>query len=305
MTRIILTVFLIATISCGNRDSESETIKPKWTTGDYRFFNEQGSIFVRTDSDTIINTEYEKKLKVTVVEKVGQDYIVEIALQPLGDLSITTTVDSLRDLSSRMNNVFEITKDLVKFNIPYKVKISENGKLIDIIDFDNHFEKYMDTFLSTRDSIKISDKESEDFKRITRNNGIIADQLQAAIVKEASELLAIYNIKNPVNGDIVEETTMPNPKTGEIFPTTLTYHSKSFSGDIQEIELNIKFEKSLNDILADSTATMEKFNYDDMINLTTYILNHKTGWLESSKSTVDYKSDKFEMKMRTFVKVSE
>lgn len=305
MTRIIFTVFLITTISCGNRDSESEIIKPKWTTGDYRFFNEQGSIFIRTDSDTIINTEYEKKLKVTVVEKVGQDYIVEIALQPLGNLSMTTTVDSLRDLSSRMNNVFEITKDLTKFNIPYKVRVSENGKLIDIVNFDNHFEKYIDTFLNIRDSIEISDKEREDFKLITRNKGTIADQLRAAIEKEASELLAIYNIKNPVNGDIVEETTMPNPKTGEILPTTLTYHSKSFSGDIQEIELNIKLEKSLNDILADSTATKEKFNYDDMINLTTYILNHRTGWLESYKSTVDYTSDKFEIKMRTFVKVSE
>lgn len=305
MTRFILTVILIATISCSNRDSVSEIIKPKWTTGDYRFFNEKGSIFVRMDSDTIINTEYEKKLKLTVIEKVGQGYIVEIALQPLSDLSMTTTVDSLRDLSRRMNNAFEIVKDLTKFNIPYKVKVSENGEVIDIVDFDNYLAKYMDTFLGIRDSITINDEEKEDLKRITQNKGTIADQLQKAIAKEASELLAIYNIKNPVNGDIVEETTMPSPKTGEPLPTTLTYHSKSFTGDIQEIELSIKIEDSLNYMLADSTATKEKFKYNDMINLTTYFLNQKTGWLESSKSTVDYKSDKFEMKMRTDVKVSE
>lgn len=305
MTRFILTVFLIATISCNNRDSESDIIKPKWTTGDYRFFNEKGSIFVRMDSDTIVNTEYEKKLKLTVIEKVGQDYIIEIALQPLSDLSMTTTVDSLRDLSRRMNNAFEIVKDLTKFHIPYKVKVSENGEVIDIVDFDNYLAKYMDTFLGIRDSITINDEEKADLKRITQNNGTIADQLQKAIAKEASELLAIYNIKNPVNGDIVEETTMPSPKTGEPLPTTLTYHSKSFIGDIQEIELSIKIEDSLNDILADSTAIKEKFKYNDMVNLTTYFLNQKTGWLESSNSTVDYKSDKFEMKMRTDVKVSE
>lgn len=302
MTRIILIVFLIATISCSNRDSESEVIKPKWATGDYRFFNERGSIFVRADSDTIVNTKYEKKLKVTVVEKVGQDYIVEIALQPLNDLSMTTTVDSLRDLSSRMNNAFDIIKDLTKFNIPYKVRVSENGEVIDIVDFDNYLVKYMDTFFSIRDSIKISDEEKADLKIITQNKGTITDQLQTAIAKEASELLAIYNIKNPVNGDIVEETTMPSPKTGEPLPTTLTYRSQSFTGDIHEIELDIKIEESLNDILADSTATKEKFKYNDMINLTTYFLNQKTGWLESSKSTVDYKSDKFEMKMRIDVK---
>ena len=99
--------------------------------------------------------------------------------------------------------------------------------------------------------------------------------------------------------------TMPIPKTGEPLPTTLTYHSKSFIGDIQEIELSIKIEDSLNDILTDSTTIKEKFKYNDMVNLTTYFLNQKTGWLESSNSTVDYKSDKFEMKMRTDVKVSE
>jgi hypothetical protein len=305
MTRIILTVFLIATISCGNKDSESEIIKPNWTTGDYRVFNEKGSIFVRTGSDTIVNTEYEKKLKVTIVEKVGQDYIVEIALQPLGDLSMTTTVDSLKDLSRRMNNALGIIKDLTKFNIAYKVKVSQNGEVIEIVDFDNYLARYMDTFLGIRDSVKINNEEKEDLKRITQSKGTIAEQLQRAIAKEASELLAIYNIKNPVNGDIVEETTMPNPKTGEPLPTTLTYHSKSFAGDIQEIELSIKIEDSLNDILADSSATKEKLNYNDMINLTTYFLNHKTGLLESSKSTVNYKSDKFEMKMRTDVKVLE
>ncbi len=305
MTRFILTVFLITTISCNNTDSESEIIKPKWTTGDYRFFNEMGSIFVRMDSDTIVNTEYEKKLKLTVIEKVGQDYIVEISLQPLNDLSMTTTVDSLRDLSRRMNNAFEIVKDLTKFNIPYKVKVSENGEVIDIVDFDNYLAKYMDTFLGIRDSITINDEEKADLKRITQNKGTIADQLQKAIAKEASELLAIYNIKNPVNSDIVEETTMPSPKTGEPLPTTLTYHSKSFIGDIQEIELSIKIEDSLNDILADSTKIKEKFKYNDMVNLTTYFLNQETGWLESSNSTVDYKSDKFEMKMRTDVKVSQ
>jgi hypothetical protein len=305
MTRFILTVFLITTISCNNTDSESEIIKPKWTTGDYRFFNEKGSIFVRMDSDTIVNTEYEKKLKLTVIEKVGRDYIVEIALQPLSDLSMTTTVDSLRDLSRRMNNAFEIVKDLTKFNIPYKVKVSENGEVIDIVDFDSYLAKYMDKFLGIRDSITINDEEKADLKRITRNKGTIVDQLQKAIAKEASELLAIYNIKNPVNGDIVEETTMPSPKTGEPLPTTLTYHSKSFIGDIQEIELSIKIEDSLNDILADSTTIKEKFKYNDMVNLTTYFLNQKTGWLESSNSTVDYKSDKFEMKMRTYVNVSE
>lgn len=305
MTRIILTVFLIATISCGNRDSESKVIKPKWTTGDSRVFNEKGSIFVRTDSDTIVNTEYERKLKLTVVEKVGREYIVEIALQPLGGLSMTTTVDSLRDLSRRMNNAFEIIKDLAKFNIPYQVKVSENGEVIDIVDFDNYLAKYMDTFLGIIDSIEINDEEREDLKRITQKKGTIADQLQKAIAKEASGLLAIYNIKNPVDGDIVERTTMPSPKTGEPLPTTLTYHSKSFTGDIQEIKLSIIIEDSLSDILADSTASKERFKYNDMINVTTYFLNRKTGWLESSKSTVDYKSDKFEMKMRIDVKVSE
>lgn len=305
MTRIILTIFIFATISCTNKDSANEIIKPKWTPGDYRYFNEKGSIFVRTGLDTIVNTEYEKNLKLTVIEKVGQDYIVEIALQPLHNLSMTTTVDSLRDLSNRLNNALEIIKDLTKFNVPYKIKVSENGEVIDIVDFDNYLTNYMDTFLGLRDTMKITDEDKEDLKLVIKSKGTIAERLQSAIAKETSELFAIYNIKNPVNGDIVEETTMPNPKTGEPLPTTLTYHSKSFSGDIQEIELNIKLEESLNDILADSTTTKEKFNYNDMINLTTYFLNHKTGWLESSKSTVDYKSDKFEMKMRTDVKVLE
>ena len=305
MTRIIATILLLTTIGCSNREAETEIIKPKWAIGDFRLFNEKGSMFVRTGSDTIVNTEYEKNIKLTVVEKIGRDYIVEIALQPIGDLAMTTTVDSLRDLSSRLNNALEIIKDLTKFNIPYKVKVSENGEVIDIVDFDNYLAKYMDIFLGVRDTVKISDRQKEDLKLITQNKGTIADRLQTAIAKEASELLAIYNIKNPLNGDIVEETTMPSPKTGEPIPTTLTYHSKSFTGDIQEIELNLKIEESLNDILADSTTTKEKFKYDDMVSLTTYFLNYKTGWLESSKSTVDYKSDKFEMKMRTDVKVSK
>jgi len=184
MKRIILTVFVIATISCGNRDSKNEIIKPKWTTGDYRFFKEKGLMFVRTGSDTIVNTEYEKKLKVTIVEKVGQDYIVEIVLQPLGDLSMTTTVDSLTDLSNRMNNALEIIKDLTKFNIPYKVKVSENGEVIGIVDFDNYLTKYMDTFINVRDTIKITDQEKADLKLITKNKGSIGDQLQSAIAKK-------------------------------------------------------------------------------------------------------------------------
>ncbi|MBX2965076.1 MAG: hypothetical protein KF845_02940 [Cyclobacteriaceae bacterium] len=304
MTKIISAIFLIVIVSCGDKDQESEILKPKWVPGDYKLFNEKGAMFFRTDSDTIVNVEYEKNLKLTVIKKMGQDYIVEIALQPLPDFVMTTTMDSLRNLLNRLNNAQGIIKDLSKFNIPYKVRVSENGEVTDIVDFDSYFAEYLDTYFGLRDTMQLGEEEKEDLKLIIQDNGTIADQLQTAIIKEASELLSVYNIKNPVNGDIVKETTIPT-KTGELLPTTLTYHSKSFTGDIQEIELNIKIEESLHNILADSTMAKEKFKYDDMINLTTYFFNHKTGWLEHSTSTVNYKSDKFEVKSWSNVKVSE
>jgi len=305
MARIILIVFLTATICCTRRNSGTEIIKPKWTTGDYRLFNQKGSIFVRTGSDTIFNTEHESSLKVTVVDKVGQDYIVEIALQPSGDLRLTTTVDTLRSLSNRINDAFKIVLDLAKIYIPYKIKVSENGEVIDIVDFDNYLTKYMETFLAARDTIEINEEEKATLKLLSDNKGTIRERLQTAIAKQSSELLAIYNIKNPANGDIIEELMAPSPKTGEPLPTTLTYHSKSFIGDIQEIELNIRIQESLNNMLADSITTKGEFEYKDMINLTTYFFNHKTGWLENSKETIDYKSEKFEIKVRNNVKVTE
>jgi hypothetical protein len=66
------------------------------------------------DSDTIVNTEYEKKLKLTVIEKVGRDYIVEIALQPLSDLSMTTTVDSEVVLFRRTLFLSDFQTDIIQ-----------------------------------------------------------------------------------------------------------------------------------------------------------------------------------------------
>jgi hypothetical protein len=307
MTRIILIALLTLTISCGNEHTKEEIIKPKWSVGDSKVFNEKGSMFIRMDSDTIMNVAYEKNIKVIIVDKIGQDYIVEIEPQPIGDLSMTTSIDSLKDLSVRMTNALDVLKDLSKFIIPYRIKVSENGEIIDIVDFDSYFEKFMGSIVKAKDSIKITDEEKETIKLLSNNKGTIIDKLQTEIAKESSELLSIYNIQNPINGDIVEETTMPNPKTGEELPTTLTYHSKSVNGDTQEIELNIRIHESLNDILADSTQNQSKnkLNYQDMVNLTTYSFNHKTGWLEGSTSTIDFTSDTFEMKIRATVKVQE
>jgi hypothetical protein len=305
MTRILLTLGLIILLSCTDNKEKDQIIKPKWTVGDFRFFNEKGTLFVRTDSDTIVNTNYEKTLKITVLEKDDKGYIVEIALQPLDNLELKTTVDSLSQLSKKLNSALSIVKDLTKYNVPYKIRVSEYGEPIDVVDFDSYLKKYLDTFFGIRDTMNINKEDKETLKQLIQSDSPISGELQMAMGKESTELLSIYNIKDPINGDIIEETTMADPKTGEELPTTLTYHSKSVKGDIHEIELKTEFGESLNDLLTDSTKneTTNKFKYKDMVNSTIYYFNTKTGWLESSNVKVDYQSDKFEMKLRTDIKV--
>ncbi|WP_181163753.1 hypothetical protein [Pontibacter mangrovi] len=284
---------------------KEEIIKPKWRTGDSKVFNEKGSLFVKTGSDTIMNAAYEKNVKVTITEKVGQDYIVKIAHQPTGDLSMSTSVDSLEDILTGLDNAKDVLKDLSKLRIPYKVKVSENGEVIDIVDFDIYLKAFLEKVKLAKGTRQVNDEEMASLQMLTQNQEAISVQLQALIAKESSELLSVYNIQNPINGDIVEAITMPNPKTGEELPATLTYHSKSTTGDVQEIELNIKIHESLNEILGDSIqeAGKDKTNYQDMVNLTTYLFDHKTGWLDSSTSKVYVKTGESEIRILTNVKV--
>jgi hypothetical protein len=304
MTRTLLTLGLIL-LNCTDNKEKYQVIKPKWTVGDFRFFNEKGTLFVTTDSDTIVNTNYEKTLKVTVLDRDNQGYILEIALQPLNNLELKTTSDSLSQLSKRLNSALSIVKDLTKYNVPYQIRVSENGEAMDIVDFDSYLKKYLNTFFGIRDTMKISKEDKETLKQLNQNNSTISGQLQIAMGKESRELLSIYSNKDPINGDIVQETTMADPKTGEELPTILTYHSKSVKGDIHEIELKIEFGESLHDLFTESTQseTTKKIKYKDMVNSTTYCFNTKTGWLESSHVKVDYQSEKFEMKLRTDLKV--
>jgi hypothetical protein len=164
----MLIVLLAVTISCGNDYTKEEIIKPKWTIGDSKLFNQKGSIFLRMDSDTIMNVDYEKNIKITIVDKVGQDYIVEIKRQPTGDLSMTTSIDSLKDLSVRLTNALDVIKDLSKFIIPYRIKVSESGEIIDIVDFDRYFEKFLSSINEAKNSINISKEEKETMTLLSR-----------------------------------------------------------------------------------------------------------------------------------------
>jgi hypothetical protein len=86
----------------------------------------------------------------------------------------------------------------------------------------------------------------------------------------------------------------------------LTFHSIAINGDIQEIEVTVKFAEKLSDILETDTLNRSPKNYyDKMDSRTKYSYNMRTSWIENFKSSVIAKTDSVELRLIRDVKVSK
>lgn len=304
MTKELLTLVAISLISCTSNDNNDEILKPNWEVGDYRFFDEKGSYFAKVKNDTLANSTFEKIIKMTVVEK-QDDYILEIEILPAKDFSFNLSVDSL---DNQINNTLYVLKDLTKYNLPYKIRVSPLGELLEIVDFDSYYEKFIEQVFHLKDSIKINEESKQTIKILTQSDSPFKQRLEETLWKEVDEYFDIYNTTNPVDRDVTKDFNIPDSKTGEPTPITLTFHSLSVSGDIQEIELIMKFEKKLSDILAnDSLQTDAPVDFDPntLGNRTIYSYNMRTTWAESIQSSIRTNADSIEMRIIREIKISK
>jgi len=303
MTKRLLTIVLITIFGCTNNENKEDILKPKWEVGDYRLFNEKGSYFVKTKKDTITNSTFEKTIKLTVLEKNPEDYVLEVEIQPTKDFSFSSSVDSIE---IKINNTFDFLKDLTKYNIPYQIRVSNLGELTEIVNFDSYYEKFIGQVFKLKDTIKIDEQNKQTLKLLTGSNSPLKQRLEETLWKEVAEYFDIYNTKNPADNDVTKDFSIPDQMTGEPIPSSLTFHSIAINGDIQEIEVTVKFAEKLSDILETDTLNRSPKNYyDKMDNRTKYSYNMRTSWIENFKSSVIAKTDSVELRLIRDVKVSK
>lgn len=303
MTKRLLTLVFITILGCTNSENKDEILKPKWKVGDYRLFNEKGSYFVKAKNDTITNSTYEKTIKLTVLEKNPEDYVLQVEIQPAKGFSFNSSVDSIEN---KINNIADFLKDLTKYNIPYQIRVSNLGELTEIVNYDSYYEKFIGQVFKLKDTIKINEPNTRTLKQITDSNSPLKRRLEETLWNEVSEYFDIYNTKNPKDQDVTKDFKIPDQKTGESIPSTLTFHSTAISGDIQDIEATAKFEEKLSDLLqADTLNKSSKGYYDKMDMRTKYSYNMRTTWIENFKSTVIAKTDSVELRLIRDIKVSQ
>lgn len=301
MTKRLLTLVFITSLGCTNNENKDEILKPNWEVGDYRLFNEKGSYFVKTKNDTITNSTFEKTIKLTVLEKNPEDYVLEVEIQPTKDFSFNSSVDSLQN---KINSTFDFLKDLTNYNIPYQIRVSNLGELTEIVNFHSYYEKFMEQVFKLKDTIKIDEQNKQTLKLLTNNNSPLKRRLEETLWKEVAEYFDIYNTQNPADSDVTKDFSIPDQMTGEPIPSTLTFHSTAINGDIQEIEVTVKFAEKLSDILQTDTLNRSSKNYyDKMDNRTKYSYNMRTSWIENYKSSVVAKTDSVELRIIRDVKV--
>lgn len=303
--KILYSLLALTLLGCQPSDNKNvaELIVPKWKIGDVRYFKETGSMFATNDTDTVINTEYNKILRLEVLDKDTAGYIVNVNRLPIKKLEINTTIESIFQITKGYNRAMELVKKLSEFKNPYKLRISLNGELMDIINPEEYITKYKNYFLNITDTLSIPDSIKSVLINRVKGNAF-ANQCYNEIINETSELLDIYNIKNPINGAVVEQTNYPDPKSGEILPVTLTYKSNSIINNIQEIQLTIKLEESLMTSLEANEKSDKKIDPKEMKNLTIYHLDTTSGWLTNSTSVIEYESNEFKLKMNTNLNIT-
>ncbi|NOT74231.1 MAG: hypothetical protein HOP08_04825 [Cyclobacteriaceae bacterium] len=302
MIRAIQFLLLITVIGCTNKESGDEIIKPKWDIGDYRLFTEKGYYFAKVNDDTIANVSYEKSIKITVFDKNQMGYILQVEILPLKELAIRSSEDSLE---TKYNSALDILKDLTKHSLPYQLRISSLGEFTEVVDFENYYVRCLNELFKVADTLKIEEKDRQTLLQITKSDSSTKERFRENLWNGIDDYFALYSKVNSINQDFSEEVSMPYPKTGEPTPATLTYHTTSVDGDIQEIELTVKLGQPLSSIQSDTLKInpTKKIDLNNMRNVTKYSYNQRTSWLEKIESNVNFKTDTVDVRIVSNVRV--
>lgn len=301
--RHLILATLILT-SCSQEDQS--VIRPSWEQGDVKYYDFQFTNLVKVNEDTIANVTAEKRLRLTVIEKSSDGYIIEVTNLATKNFKLTSYIDSIE---TKFNKSIDILQEMTKNYIPFKVKVSNDGELLNIVDFEDYYLKFMENIVGMKDTLKITDEDKKTIKRIfPSDNREFKEKLTEALAKEITDLFDIYNTQNPNTGDVKEEIVTANPKTGEPINATLTYHTNSITERTHEIEMTATYDnETLTDILTKDTVLTKDKKFtkqylDNVVSSSKYFLDPKTNWVDSINSRVYYKVDSLEINFTTHIK---
>lgn len=305
ISRNLAFISLLLTLGCNSTLEQDGLIRPNWEVDDHRTFVENGSMLVVVGTDTITDANYEKRTKITVIDRTDHFYIVEIQLLPEGGLTLATSIDSLQEMLNSYSDVADQILTITQQFQPYQLKIDKEGQVIEIYEFDKYFVDLMLTIDQISDTIEIAEEDQIIIESIfKKNNQPLKEQIAAGIINEISEYFDVFDVKDIIKGIREERIDVPDPKTGRIFPAKIVYKSKSKTESIHEIHAILKFEEPIEALIeSDSIKSnnSKKFNLSDMKSLTKYYFNTKTTWVDKVISTTGYQTSDFIMKINSEV----
>lgn len=302
--RPLILATLILLTSCSQDDQS--VIRPSWEKGDVKYYDYQFTNLGKVNDDTIANVTVEKSLRLAVIEKTSDGYIIEVTNLAAKNFKLTSYIDSIE---TKFNNSFDILQEMTKNYIPFKVRVSNNGELLNIVDFDDYYLKFVENIVGIKDTLKITEEDKRTLQQIfPSDNREFKEKLTEALAKEITDLFDIYNTQNPSTGDVKEEIVIANPRTGDPINSTLTYHTNSITERTHEIEMTATYDnETLTDILTKDTVLSKDKKFtkqylDNLVSSTKYFLDPKTNWVDSIISKVYYKVDSVEINFTTNIK---
>lgn len=296
-------LILITFLSCKDIDKNG-LIVPNWKEGDYRYIKTTTTSFSCINQDTIINVSSGDLYKMTISDKTKKSYFVEIVNLSKPDLGFKTSIDSI-DNNSNINRFVGLIKSIPKISIPYKVKITSMGEIVEIVDWKNVSNKFMVRINEIADSIGFNPKEHSYIKQYISSNLSAEEKLRSTLLNEISGNFELYNIPIPKDSVVVKQIQVPNPKTGKTLNTKVEYRTISVKNGIYEIEMKVDFEDNSfvnsQDYVADffNIKKKKKPLKPKMNNYSIYYWNSETSWIDSSNYLMDLKTDTIEIKMKT------
>lgn len=303
MRSLSVIVILFAFFSCKNNDKNG-MIVPRWEKGDFRYVKTTMTSFSRVNQDTIFSISSGNLYKMTINDKTQDSYLLEIVNLSKPDFTFKTSVDSI-NIKNNVNNFTSLMQSFPKISIPYKVKISLEGEIVEIVEWENVLNTFMIRMIEIADSIGFKPEEHSYIKQYINSNYSVEENLRNTLFKEISDNFELYNIPIPKDSIVVKEIQAPNPQTGQIIYLKVKYRTISIKNGIYEIEMKIDFGDEL--FTNSQDYVDEYFNEEKkkntikpkLDNYSIFYWNSNTSWIDSSKFFVNYQTDTIQVNMKT------
>lgn len=302
MKKILIPLFTILIIGCKQTDNE-RFILPNWQQGDYRYIKTGVSMFSNVDKDTMLNLYANNEYKFSIIDVSKDFYTIEMQNISEPDFDIKFGIDSLEN---EVDKMVSLIKSFPKISIPYQVRLTKQGEIDGIVDWEQVLEKFIVRIMDIADSIGFKPEEHQYLKQHFNATIGIEENLRNVLCKDVIDILELYNTKIPALDSIVTEIIeAPNPSTGTIVEAKLHYKTLSINNGIYEIEMRMElddgfFSNSENFVedFFNKEASKKKFK-PVFENYSIYYWNSNTSWIDSTKFYMNLIADTVMVKVRT------